>query len=188
MRIIELTQNRVTLVDADDYDWLNQWKWKYNKGYAERSNHKYEGKRITIGMHRLILKHHGFEMDGLETDHRNRDRLDNRSKNLRPATTGQNQRNSKVRHANTSGYMGVNWYKNRGQWRAYIRYRRTQKHLGYFDNPKDAARAYDCAARELHGEFASLNFPEEKKEATLPPSPDGQWPSTSAKRISNIIP
>ena len=32
--------------------------------------------------------------------------------------------------------------------------------LGYFAFEEDAAHAYDEAAREHHGEFAQLNFPE----------------------------
>ena len=31
-------------------------------------------------------------------------------------------------------------------------------HLGYFTNETDAAKAYDRAAIELHGEFSCLNF------------------------------
>ena len=165
-KTIELTQGRVALVDDEDYEWLSKYRWFYNssyrQGYANRNLRKADGKRTTAGMHRDILKHCGFDMSGLETDHKNHDKLDNRRKNLRPATFRQNQRNRKRYASNTSGYTGVALASGNRGWHAYIKYRGKQKFLGYFSNPEDAARAYDHAALELHSEFATLNLPEEK--------------------------
>ena len=61
MKHILLTQNQLALVDNEDYDWLNQWKWyaQWNRGtesfYAARHSKQIKGKRTTIQMHRLIL-------------------------------------------------------------------------------------------------------------------------------------
>jgi hypothetical protein len=92
-----------------------------------------------------------------EVDHRNRQRDDNRLENLRPATTRQNAANTGPRRRNKSGYKGVSPFKTRDCWRAVIFVDGKQKHLGYFDDPIDAARCYDAAAKALHGEFAWLN-------------------------------
>jgi hypothetical protein len=59
--------------------------------------------------------------------------------------------------SNTSGYKGVSWHKNSGRWQATIKYGPVRKHLGYFDNVQDAAKAYDVAAQTFHGVFAKTN-------------------------------
>ena len=48
------------------------------------------------------------------------------------------------------------------RWLALIRINGKTTYLGYFDTREDAARAYDAAAREHFGEFAWLNFPDDK--------------------------
>jgi hypothetical protein len=41
-------------------------------------------------------------------------------------------------------------------------------YLGPFDTEVEAAQARDCKARELHGEFAYLNFPEQARAEADP--------------------
>lgn len=95
--------------------------------------------------------------EGEEVDHVNRDRLDNRKSNLRKCTRQENACNrGKAKH-NKSGYKGVYWCKGRRKYRAQIQARGKHRLLGQFDVAQDAARAYDNAAKELHGEFAVTN-------------------------------
>jgi len=97
--------------------------------------------------------------DPRQADHRNHDTLDNRRENLRVATRSENCRNRMRRVDNRSGFKGVSWNRERGQWRAQIWTGSTNKLLGTFADPVSAAKAYDEAACERHGEFALLNFP-----------------------------
>lgn len=89
---ILLTQDKFAIVDDEDFEYLNQWKWKLStNGYAIRcpSNGKTEDGRYkytTIRMHRVIMK----PSFGFETDHINFDRLDNRRSNLRNVTKDEN--------------------------------------------------------------------------------------------------
>lgn len=60
---------------------------------------------------------------------------------------------------NTSGFRGVRFRKKRGKWCAEIRENGKVKHIGSFDDPLNAAKAYDSKAKEIFGENALLNFP-----------------------------
>jgi hypothetical protein len=92
-------------------------------------------------------------------DHINGNGLDNRMVNLRVCTAAQNSRNRKPRKGSLSGYRGVSFYKNYQKWVAQIMYDGVKYYLGYFSDPKEAALAYDAKARELHGDYARVNFP-----------------------------
>src|SRR5574343_1382782 len=59
----------------------------------------------------------------------------------------------------SSKYRGV--FKNRDKWVAQISRKGYQKYLGTFATEIEAARAYDAKARELFGDAAPLNFPDE---------------------------
>lgn len=89
-------------------------------------------------------------------DHANGNRTDNRLVNLREANRFENNRNRVTSQNNTSGFKGVTWHKYAKKWRAQIKAERKWRHLGYFDDAKEAYGAYCTAAKELHGEFARL--------------------------------
>ena len=81
-----------------------------------------------------------------------------RLSNLRITSSSQNLMNQRIYRNNTSGYKGVSLNKPTGKWGARIMSHGRSKHLGYFSTPEAAASAYDKAAKNLHGEFAKLNF------------------------------
>ena len=109
--------------------------------------------------HRLAWLYVHGEWPPEEIDHKNNDPSDNRLANLRLATDSQNQANTPKQAHNTSGFKGVSWFRRDRKWRAEIQKDGKSRHLGYFADPVDAARAYDAKAKELHGDFARLNFP-----------------------------
>ncbi|KAK9808652.1 hypothetical protein WJX72_001315 [[Myrmecia] bisecta] len=76
----------------------------------------------------------------------------------------------------SSHYKGVSWHKHSHKWYAYIQSGGKMRGLGYFDLQEDAARAYDCEARKVHGSKAVVNFKggvEEAAAAPVLPGPDG---------------
>ncbi len=154
MKRIKLTQGKFALVSNIDYAYLNQWKWCCKEDYAARHTHRPH--RTLIYMHRLVLERMGFK-NFKQVDHQNLDRLDNQRHNIRPATNQQNKCNRGLQTNNTSGYKGVDWHKSNEKWRARIRFNDIEIHLGLFDNPVEAAKAYNIAALVNHGKFARLN-------------------------------
>jgi hypothetical protein len=92
-------------------------------------------------------------------DHINNVHTDNRICNLRECNRYQNMRNMTRRKKPKSGYRGVEW-GSKNTWKAYIRDGVRQRCIGSFKTPVEAAHAYDAAARKLHGEFATTNFPQ----------------------------
>jgi len=93
-------------------------------------------------------------------DHINGDNLDNRKKNLRLCTYAENNRNRKPLENKTSKYKGVGLNKNYKikTWQARIVKNSKRYSLGYFKNEKEAALAYNQAAKKYFGEFAYLNY------------------------------
>ncbi|MBW8001156.1 MAG: hypothetical protein FVQ80_03940 [Planctomycetes bacterium] len=103
----------------------------------------------------------------LVVDHIDHDGLNNRKENLRLCTYAQNAKNIKSCAKKSSIYKGVYWHKGTKKWAVQITCDGKSHHLGYFDDQTAAAKAYDIAATKLHGEFASLNFPDISPKITI---------------------
>lgn len=156
---IRLTQNKVAIVDDDDFELLNKWKWFASEGgntaYAKRRMWFTDGRKRIIGMHRLLMGiHFGIEK---QIDHINGDGLDNRRCNLRIASKAENVRNKGKLRNNTSGYKGVAWHDRAQKWQAGIKKNNKRIYLGLFHSKRLAALAYNEAALKHHGKFARLN-------------------------------
>lgn len=151
------------LVDDEDYDFLNQWKWSianWDGFYVCR----HEGKehRELIRMHRLIMKANCKEI----IDHKDGNSLNNQKCNLRMVTALQNSQNRKA--MGESKYKGVSIvkYKIAGKEYKYylvrITHNKKRIRLGRFnftpENEILAAKLFDEAAKKYHGEFVRLNF------------------------------
>ncbi len=153
-RRIPLTRNKHALVDPEDYPALARHRWcaaaKGRTFYAVRST-----PRGQILMHRSITNAPAH----LVVDHINHNGLDNRKSNLRLCTKSRNATNQRIRKGGSSRYKGVCWHKRDKKWHARLHHRGKTHHLGSFTNEKDAARAYDKAARKHHKSYATLNFP-----------------------------
>ena len=159
MKEIKLTRGMVALVDNEDFDWLNQWKWQADKGrrtyYAVRSVWKNGRTAEKYYMHREIMK----VPPDMQVDHISGNGLDCQKHNMRVCTVGQNNMNrSKHTRKCHSRFVGVSLDKRRGTWQAYINIGGKRTYLGTFADEVQAAIARNLASYKLFGEFARLNI------------------------------
>jgi len=152
MKTIELSRNQVTIVDDEDFDILNQYKWFCsNSGYAMRAPWPTQKPKHLI-MHRIILNC----PKGLQVDHINGNKLDNRKSNLRIVEEKYNHLNIAKRCTNKSGHKGVDWRPEKQKWRARINLHKKAYSLGHYDNIVDAIEAYNKAAKILYGKYERI--------------------------------
>jgi len=134
--------NRVgeAIIDTDRLDECLKHRWSLqNFGYVVAR----VGGKLTL-MHRFLF---GVPPDGLDTDHINQVRHDNRKENIRHLTRSQNLRNTSAR--GESGLLGVYRDKRRNNWFAAIQIAGVLKYLGAFATKEEAAAARSKAAKEL---------------------------------------
>jgi hypothetical protein len=137
------------LVDDQDYDYLNKWKWQYHKaGYAQRATNT-GGKYVCLLLHRVLMN----PPEGMVIDHINHNKLDNMRNNLRVCTPSQNGMNRNGKNL----YKGVSWNKRACKWQVKITVDKRLKHIGEYKDIIEAADAYNRAAKLYYGEFAALN-------------------------------
>ncbi len=94
-------------------------------------------------------------------DHKDGNKQNNCSSNLRGCNQRENLQNRPKRFGSVSRFKGVFYDQRTGKWYAQISIANVPFWLGTFTDEVEAARAYDRVAIECFGEFAYLNFPED---------------------------
>lgn len=161
MKEIKLTQGEVALVDDEDYEYLNQFKWHLNRCnknriiYAVRKGKQINKiRRSPICMHRIIMN----TLKGMEVDHIDHNGLNNQKSNLRNCTHSQNGMN-KLKITSKTGYRGVYIdIKRKKPFCVCLRRNNKTIHLGSYTTLNEAALKYNEAAFKYFGEFAILNI------------------------------
>lgn len=144
MKQIKLTKGKSAIVDDEDFEWLNKWKWHLHtssgKMYAKRTIYP-KNKNILphhtrikkdLLLHRVVMNYFGKK----DIDHIDGNGLNNKKNNLRICSHSTNLRNCKTPSTNTSGYKGVCWHNNR--WEARMKVNGKIINFGNFNN-KDKA-------------------------------------------------
>lgn len=160
--LVPLTRGYSALVDMEDYARVSALKWQV---HIEPDGRLYATAHVpgsgqggkSVLMHRFVK---GVTDPKIKIDHKDGEGLHNWRDNLRIANNRQNISNQKKHKDCKNQFKGVSRLPN-GTWRASITVQYKKKYLGRFATEELAARAYDEAARRLHGEFAHCNFQKE---------------------------
>jgi hypothetical protein len=151
--VIPSNKNAEYIFDKNMRNSLINYNWHVErKGYLSTNDPK---TKKQLFAHHLVV---GKPLSGMETDHKNRNKRDNRKGNLRHVSHARNRINANLTKKSKSGFKGVSWYSPTNKWRARIGFERKKITIGYFDCPKKAAEAYDKKALELFGDFACTNY------------------------------
>jgi len=150
---IFLREGCEAIIDAADIHLVAGRRWRL---LTTKKRHKYacsgqsrDGTFTTL--HRFLAR----PLDNLKVDHRDGDGLNNRRKNIRPATGTQNNANCSASRKNKLGVKGVAFLDGlENGFVASIKINGKSKHLGRFKTAEEASGAYLSAAQEAWGEFA----------------------------------
>lgn len=151
MKEIKLTQGKVALVDDEDFEYLNQWKWHARRGncgytfYAGRQVRVFANKQKLIHLHVAIL---GNPQKGMVCDHIDGNGLNNQRINLRYVTIRQNTQNN-VHRVKSSKYTGVSWDKKNLKWQSKIAVNGKCKALGRYVLEEEAFNVYRQAVESI---------------------------------------
>lgn len=159
--LVPLTRGLLAIIDAEDSEAIDGFNWRAdpsrNTFYASRHGRDGAGNKIKVYMHQAVAEKHGLPV----VDHKNRNGLDNRKSNLRPCSYSFNGANSPTK-CGSSKFRGVSWSSKDRVWRSQITVNYRHRNIGSFNSERDAAMAYDEAAKEAFGDFAALNFMDAK--------------------------
>lgn len=150
------------MVDDYDFDQVSKYKWRvlvfrhscYAIAHIPDADHP-SGRRA-VYLHRFILDLPKGRQP--EVDHINHDGLDCRRSNMRICSRSENQRNSRFRGKNKSGFLGV--FASGNRWYASVQVNGIRYESDRFECVIDAAKAHDVLALRHHGSYAQLNFPD----------------------------
>jgi len=136
--------------DIEDYNRIKYHCWFTNDaGY------------IVTNLNGRIERLHRFLLmcsphDGVEIDHKNRIKYDNRKDNLRICNHSENMKNRDKQINNSSGIKGIWFDKDRNKWCADIQVNYKMVHLGRFNNLDEAIKIRNEADVKYFGEFSYL--------------------------------
>lgn len=170
-RTIPITQadmlSRFRYEDGDLF-WLPRGNPRFDKQFAGRKAGCFNAtaemmhvsfKGTHILFHRAVWVYHNGEIpEGMEIDHINQNRRDNRIENLRLCNRGQNACNTRKRKDNRSGVKGVCWNPLTETWRARVSANKVEFAVGSFKSLDEAEAAVRKARLGLHKEFANMGY------------------------------
>jgi len=162
--LVPLSYNRkfsdsfFAIVDDFDYGMVMEHRWcldiRKRVTYAKTTIYSRNNKKGRIVyLHRFVMYEPMYEID-----HRDHNGLNCSHLNLRICSREENMGNTRKRSDSTNPYKGIILQKENNKWVARLNFQKKYYHLGTFNTPEEAAKAYDEKLMELRGSFAMTNF------------------------------
>lgn len=155
MKEIKLNQGKITIVDDEDFERLNQYRWIVNANKKNIYVRRYTG--LINGISKYVLMHREIvnAPKHMQVDHINGNSLDNRKTNLRLCSNKQNNYNKKnPNKSNKLKIKGVYFHNKKKKFIAQIQIDKKNIHLGQFNVLGDADSAYRKAEDKYYGKFS----------------------------------
>jgi hypothetical protein len=111
---------------------------RYRVGLSKNGKHRGNAKIHQLSA--MAFLNHKPCGHKIVVDHIDNNKENDKLYNLQLLTSRENL--SKDKKGGTSKYTGVCWHKRQGKWQGAIRVNGIIKHLGYFTDEKEAAKAY----------------------------------------------
>lgn len=151
MKLLDIFGGGQAIVDDDLYDRLNQFSWRMgdNKRYVITHIRCEHGPRTTRYLHQIVIAltnqtcicDSTYAEYGLSINHKNWDKLDNRSENLEIISAERNSQMQRKKATDASGYRGVHKYHNK--WRVQINVGGKKIYIGAYETETTAAQKYN---------------------------------------------
>ena len=150
--------------DLEDYDKIKEYYWQVDENGYIYTQRYVNGERQDIKLHRLIMGVLFLDYNVIQVDHIYQNTYDNRKILLRIVNRSKNQMNRGLQSNNTSGVSGVSYHKGRCQWRARIKVKNKEYHLGWFNNKDEAIQVRKKAELKYFGEYRYKENPEDLQD------------------------
>lgn len=147
-----LLKGEIILIDEEDYKSISQFNWWLTNSGGVVRNVKINDVRTLQTLGKYLTGSKDLVM------HKNNNCFDFRRNNLIFGSHTNRLQKASIQKINKSGYKGVYWDKTHNKYRSQIIVDKVKFRLGDYDDPMEAAMAYDNAAKKYFGEFARINF------------------------------
>jgi hypothetical protein len=156
--------NEILVYNDGDLIWRERGISRFDKQFANKKAGSLHSKGYWVVrfnkfgpvMAHLIVwnMHNGDIPEGMDIDHIDGNKLNNKLENLRLATRSENFYNVGLKKNNTSGAKGVCWNKQNQNWRVRVHIDKKVIEIGSFEDFEMAALVASEFRAKHHREFA----------------------------------
>lgn len=148
IEIVSMGVTYIATVDLDDLKKVEELGASWGILCDVRSDTNYARARVN-GKHTLLHRWLLGLSDGVQTDHKDRNGLNNKRENIRACTQPENRQNIGAYKCNRTGVRGVTFHKATRKYQVNVQVNGVNRYLGIFKTIEEA----DIVARKARAEL-----------------------------------